>query len=79
MFWDMDMTQPIEPTMADDIYIDIEPITGATMASMIRLQLNYLLSQDTLFNTNTTALLPLFILNRGSNITAQQVNEQYLE
>jgi len=74
VFWDSELTQKIVPTSADDTFVDVEPYSGANIGSMIRLQLNYELAQDDLFPNVTYAMLPLFILERGSNFTDAQVS-----
>ena len=75
MYADVNLTQKIVPNPAyDDIYIDIEPISGLTLGVMLQLQSSYQLDQDDLFTTSKYAMLPMFYIQRSSNFTEQMVN-----
>ena len=47
-----------------DIYIDVEPYSGAGIAAALRLQTSFELKQDELFPTSFNSLIPIFSLNR---------------
>jgi hypothetical protein len=61
---DVNKSSPLVQNREMDIYIDVEPYSGAGIAAALRLQTSFELKQDELFPTSFNSLVPIFSLNR---------------
>lgn len=59
VYQQLDKLYPMQPNIAFDIFIDVEPITGTCLGAVLLLQLNVELQKDDLFPTYNYAMLPV--------------------
>lgn len=77
IYLDENQTEIANATLSDDTFVDIEPYTGVNIGTAVRLQLNYEFQADDLFSTSTYAMLPIFVLERGTAFSDSQVDSVF--
>lgn len=74
LYKDANKTQQIVPSStSDDSYFDVEPISGASFGSMIKLQSGIYYEGDAIYSTSFDGILPLFSIQGGGAISTDAV------
>ena len=59
----------------DDLFIDLESVTGAALQINFDIQTNIYLESSSLFETGSARLLPFFVLRRDEEFTESQIRQ----
>ena len=73
MFKDANKTELIMPSSEDDTYFDVEPVTGASFGSALKLQTGFHFEGDSIYPANFEGLFPIFSIQGGGGISDDMV------